>query len=99
MVNANCALCGVLTDAHRLPRWRYVVRQALIPIVRIETPYLALLQEKCRTPFLDSYFAFTANLGTHTFFMTSLPILFWCGYTDLGRAYVYCRNVWSWAAD
>jgi len=29
----------------------------------------------------------TANLGTHTFFMTALPICFWCGYTGLGRAY------------
>jgi hypothetical protein len=54
--------------------------------VRLETPYLALLQEKLRTPALDSYFAFTANLGTHTFFMIMLPILFWCGYTNVGRA-------------
>lgn len=56
--------------------------------MRWETPYLALLQEKLRTPALDSYFAFTANLGTHTFFMIMLPILFWCGYTNIGRAYV-----------
>jgi hypothetical protein len=52
----------------------------------METPYLALLQETLRTPTLDSYFAFTANLGTHTFFMVMLPILFWCGYTNVGRA-------------
>jgi hypothetical protein len=52
----------------------------------METPYLALLQETLRTPALDSYFAFTANLGTHTFFMVMLPILFWCGYTNVGRA-------------
>lgn len=31
----------------------------------------------------------TANLGTHTFFMIMLPILFWCGYTSLGRGMVY----------
>jgi hypothetical protein len=56
--------------------------------VRWETPYLAYMQDKLRTPTLDSYFAFTANLGTHTFYMVFLPILFWCGYTDVARAYV-----------
>lgn len=46
------------------------------------------MQDKLRTPFLDAYFAYTANLGTHTFFMIFLPIQFWCGYTSVGRAYV-----------
>lgn len=46
-----------------------------------------------RTPALDSYFAFTANLGTHTFFMVFLPMLFWSGYTTLGRAYVNLGNL------
>jgi hypothetical protein len=80
---------GILIDADaaRLPQWRYYLRQWLIPIVRAETPYLALLQSKLRTPMLDSYFALTANLGTHTFFMIMLPILFWCGYTTFARAY------------
>ncbi|KAF1992695.1 PAP2-domain-containing protein [Amniculicola lignicola CBS 123094] len=75
--------------AQTLPRWRHLVRQQLIPIVRWETPYLALMQETLRSPSLDSYFAFTANLGTHTFFMIMLPILFWCGYTSTGRAMVH----------
>lgn len=73
----------------KLPKWRYRLRQWLIPIVRWETPYLAWLQDRCRSPFLDSYFAFTANLGTHTFFMTFLPICFWCGYPDFGIALVH----------
>jgi membrane-associated phospholipid phosphatase len=73
-------------DAATLPGWRYRLRQHLIPIVRWETPYLALLQSYLRTPMLDSYFAFTANLGTHTFFMIALPICFWFGYTRLGLA-------------
>lgn len=77
-----------LIDANSLPLWRYWPRQKLIPLVRYETPYLAWLQEKMRTPALDSYFAFTANLGTHTFFMVFLPFLFWCGHTSLGRGYV-----------
>ncbi|KAF2651474.1 sphingosine-1-phosphate phosphohydrolase [Lophiostoma macrostomum CBS 122681] len=75
--------------AQRLPPWRNALRKRLIPIVRWETPYLALMQEKLRSPALDSYFAFTANLGTHTFYMIFLPILFWCGYTNIGRAMVH----------
>jgi dihydrosphingosine 1-phosphate phosphatase len=77
-----------LADKIKLPRWRYYIREKLLPIVRYETPYVAWLQSSLRSPFLDSYFAMTANLGTHTFFMVMLPILFWCGYTSLGRGYV-----------
>lgn len=75
-------------DRNQLPQWRYWPRQKLLPLVRYETPYLAWFQEKIRSPSLDSYFAFTANLGTHTFFMVFLPVLFWSGYTTYGRAYV-----------
>ncbi|KAL2222163.1 sphingoid base-phosphate phosphatase [Thermoascus aurantiacus ATCC 26904] len=74
---------------NRLPAWRYWPRQKLLPLIRYETPYLAWLQDKIRTPSLDSYFAFTANLGTHTFFIVCLPILFWCGHTSLGRGIIH----------
>ncbi|KAL2823306.1 phosphatidic acid phosphatase type 2/haloperoxidase [Aspergillus cavernicola] len=74
---------------YQLPQWRYWPRQKLLPLIRYETPYLAWCQEKTRTPALDSYFAFTANLGTHTFFMVFLPILFWSGYPSLGRGMVH----------
>jgi len=53
--------------------------------VRWETPYLAYLQAMFRTPALDSYFAITANLGTHTFFVLGLPVLFWCGNPGFGK--------------
>ncbi|KAK4238927.1 phosphatidic acid phosphatase type 2/haloperoxidase [Achaetomium macrosporum] len=72
-----------------LPKWRYDLRQKLLPIVRWETPYLAALQSMMRTPALDSYFAITANLGTHTFFMIFLPILFWCGFREFGKGLVH----------
>ncbi|KAK3314516.1 PAP2 superfamily-domain-containing protein [Apodospora peruviana] len=72
-----------------LPKWRYDLRQRLLPLVRWETPYLAYLQSKMRTPALDSYFAMTANLGTHTFFMIGLPILFWCGFFSFGKALIH----------
>jgi membrane-associated phospholipid phosphatase len=61
--------------------------------VRWETPWLAYMQDKIRSPALDVYFAYTANLGTHTFFMVFLPIQFWCGYTSVGRAYVEVLGV------
>lgn len=60
----------------------------MLPLIRWETPYLAWLQAKLRTPALDSYFAITANLGTHTFFMVCLPMLFWCGSPSVGKRYV-----------
>ncbi|KAK7755040.1 Long-chain base-1-phosphate phosphatase [Diatrype stigma] len=44
---------------------------------------------KLRTPALDSYFAITANLGTHTFFMIFLPIMFWCGFASFGKGIVH----------
>lgn len=76
----------IITDQSQLPKWRFKLRERLIPIVRWETPILADLQDRYRTPALDSYFAFTANLGTHTFFMTFLPILFWSGEVQMARA-------------
>ncbi|KAI0484377.1 PAP2-domain-containing protein [Xylariaceae sp. FL0804] len=72
-----------------LPRWRYDMRQRALPLIRWETPYLAWLQAKLRSPALDSYFAITANLGTHTFFMIGLPIMFWCGYASFGKGIVH----------
>ena len=75
-------------DQYKLPAWRYWVREKTLPLVRWETPYLAWLQERARRPSLDSWFAITANLGTHTFYMVMLPILFWCGYTNIGRPLV-----------
>ena len=87
---SNCralTLCAIV-DKRALPPWRYAVRQNALPLIRWETPYLAWMQDKLRTPALDSYFAITANLGTHTFFMIGLPMLFWCGYASFGKGYV-----------
>lgn len=75
----------VTPDRLRLPPWRYWLRAQLLPLIRWETPYLAYFQTKMRTPALDRYFAITANLGTHTFFMIFLPILFWCGWPGFGK--------------
>lgn len=85
----DAGLKGVDHYQTRLPRWRYRLRQYLIPIVRSETPSLAKVQTTCRSSVLDSYFAMTANLGTHTFFMAALPICFWCGFPGVGIALVH----------
>lgn len=60
----------------------------VLPLIRWETPYLAYLQSATRSPLLDSYFAITANLGTHTFFMIFLPMMFWFGFTGFAKGYV-----------
>lgn len=83
---------GLQASTHyerKLPPWRNKLRQTLIPIVRWETPYLARMQKACRSPLLDSYFALTANLGTHTFFAVLIPMCFWCGYPNFGVALVH----------
>jgi membrane-associated phospholipid phosphatase len=85
----DAGLRGLDHYAKKLPQWRYHLRQRLIPLVRWETPYLARLQSLSRTPLLDSYFALSANLGTHTFFMTFLPICFWCGFPDFGMGLIH----------
>ena len=72
-------------DKRALPPWRYKLRQRMLPLVRWETPYLARLQSAMRSPVLDRYFAITANLGTHTFFMIGIPMLFWCGFPSWGK--------------
>ncbi|RDW85672.1 sphingosine-1-phosphate phosphohydrolase-like protein [Coleophoma crateriformis] len=87
--NPDAGLRSLDHYKRKLPRWRYSLRQSLLPLIRWETPYLAWMQDKMRSPALDSYFAVTANLGTHTFFMIALPILFWCGHTSLGRGMVH----------
>ncbi|CEG65226.1 hypothetical protein RMATCC62417_02054 [Rhizopus microsporus] len=43
------------------------------------------MQKSIRTSAFDNYFVWTANLGTHTFFMVFLPILIWFGNVGLGR--------------
>lgn len=50
-----------------------------------ELSTLLFQKEKFRTRLLDKYFLYTSSLGTHTFFMTVLPCLFFFGHTDTAR--------------
>ncbi|KAK7046938.1 sphingosine-1-phosphate phosphatase [Favolaschia claudopus] len=79
-----------------LPAWRAAVRRVLVAQIRIESVLVAKMQDAIRTPFLDSYFVYSSALGTHTFFMTFLPMLFFFGYPELGRGLivVLCLGIW-----
>lgn len=73
----------------RLAPWRYTLRNLCLPLVREETEVLAWLQKAVRTPMLDAYFAWTANLASHTFYVLMLPPLFWFGASAMGRDLVF----------
>ncbi|RKP11110.1 PAP2 superfamily-domain-containing protein, partial [Thamnocephalis sphaerospora] len=64
-----------------LPAWRSALRRWLLVLVDAEQPVLS----NCRSPWRDVFFTYTTNLGTHTFFLLTIPLLFWCGYADVGR--------------
>lgn len=67
--------------------WRFVSRQFVMRNLRTETELLAKMQNRIRTPLLDKYFVYTSSLGTHTFFLTGLPIFFFFGFLEFGRGY------------
>ncbi|KAK0189160.1 sphingosine-1-phosphate phosphatase [Armillaria mellea] len=71
-----------------LPPWRAAIRRKLTQTVHLESKVIASMQEYIRTPWLDAYFVYTSSLGTHTFFMTVLPVLYFFGYEDMGRGLV-----------
>jgi hypothetical protein len=48
---------------------------------------LFCFQSRIRSPWLDTYFLQSSTLGTHTFFLVFLPIIFFFGYDELGRGY------------
>ncbi|KAJ7655329.1 PAP2 superfamily-domain-containing protein [Mycena rosella] len=71
-----------------LPPWRAAVRRKLVASIRVESVIVAKMQDAIRTPWLDTYFVHSSALGTHTFFMTFLPMLFFFGYDELGRGLI-----------
>lgn len=64
------------------------MRSKFLPLVRKETEVLAVLQSTIRTPVLDFYFAWTANLASHTFYVLMLPAPLWFGFS-VSRDLVY----------
>ncbi|KAL4068629.1 hypothetical protein V8B97DRAFT_1918710 [Scleroderma yunnanense] len=72
-----------------LPWWRSSIRSMILKAVERESPFLAEMQRRLRTPWLDTYFLYTSSLGTHTFFMIALPVLFFFGYSELGLGLIF----------
>ncbi|KAG7087336.1 hypothetical protein E1B28_013312 [Marasmius oreades] len=64
--------------------WRAGIRRKIVKRVRVESKIVAKLQDVIRRPWLDAYFVYTSSLGTHTFFMVMLPIMFFFGYPEMG---------------
>ncbi|KAF9226198.1 hypothetical protein BS17DRAFT_729195 [Gyrodon lividus] len=71
-----------------LPWWRAAIRAHILKAVGGESSILARMQGCLRSPWLDNYFLYTSSLGTHTFFMIALPLLFFFGYGEIGRGLV-----------
>ncbi|KAI0360328.1 PAP2-domain-containing protein [Trametes cingulata] len=65
--------------------WRAGIRRAIVKCVERETKWLAAMQNRVRTPFLDAYFVYTSSLGTHTFFLVMLPMFHFFGAAEFGR--------------
>ncbi|KAL1724282.1 hypothetical protein EV715DRAFT_244770 [Schizophyllum commune] len=75
---------------------RAAVRRWTLKAVERESPILARMQARIRSPFLDSYFLYTSSLGTHTFFTILLPTFFFFGNDQLGRSLclIVALGVW-----
>ena len=68
-----------------LAPWRAAIRRSVMWILHNESAILAKMQARIRTPFWDKYFVYTSSLGTHTFFMVALPMLFFFGFAGTAR--------------
>ncbi|KAK6465555.1 sphingolipid resistance protein [Scheffersomyces coipomensis] len=73
----------------RLSPFRYKLRSMLLPYIQAETIVLYKLQKALRNPTLDFYFAWTANLASHTFYILMLPPSLWFGASQLARDLIH----------
>ncbi|KAJ2781672.1 Long-chain base-1-phosphate phosphatase [Coemansia javaensis] len=75
---------------------RLYLRRLVVEQVARETPVLAEIQRRYRTPALDRLFVFTGMLGNHTFFMVALPFLhlFGMGLFARGLTFVVLWSVY-----
>ncbi|KLO10046.1 hypothetical protein SCHPADRAFT_857089 [Schizopora paradoxa] len=73
--------------------WRASLRRWILRDLRAETELIAKMQRRIRTPLLDTYFVYTSSLGTHTFFLTCLPMVFFFGFLEVGRGLVFVLSM------
>ncbi|WWC97890.1 hypothetical protein V866_004778 [Kwoniella sp. B9012] len=72
-----------------LPSWRAWLRRKLVKRLREEKDWMADWQKRVRNDGRDKFFYWTAIFGTHTFFMTFLPVLFFFGFPLKGRVLLH----------
>lgn len=76
-----------------LPPYRFKLRNKCLPFVRKETDILYQIQKRMRNKWLDYYFAYSANLASHTFYVLMLPISMWFGSAVLARDLVFVLGI------
>jgi len=77
--------------------WRSGIRRLLVKNLEAESRWIGLLQRTIRTPWLDKYFLYSSSLGTHTFFMTAIPLLLFFGQYECswGIVFVLAMGVYT----
>ncbi|KAG7762271.1 hypothetical protein KL946_004667 [Ogataea haglerorum] len=82
---------GLQSEAYyrtRMSAFQFKLRSKLLRLVQRETPLLSKIQKTCYTDWLDIYFTYSANLGSHTFYVLCLPLPVWFGFTYRDLVYV-----------
>lgn len=74
-------------DAY-LPRPVAFLRRCIVAVLRKEAPLHERHQKWVRRAWLDRYFVNTSLLGTHSFFLVFLPMVFWLGSPRFGRGLI-----------
>lgn len=76
----------------RMSSFRFNIRHFLLRFVKDETKPLTFIQNHCRNVVLDEYFIYSANLGSHFFYVICLPMTRWIPLTndkDYSRDVIY----------
>ncbi|ORY26226.1 phosphatidic acid phosphatase type 2/haloperoxidase [Naematelia encephala] len=82
-----------------LPSWRAALRRWLVVRLRKEKEWMSAWQGRVRTTARDRYFYWTAVFGTHTFFLTFLPMFFFYGFPDQGRNMLYVAGLGTYLSS
>lgn len=79
-----------------LNKSRFHVRKGLMLSLRKESEIMAKFQHKFRRKWLDKYMLWSSFLGTVTFFILLIPIPYFWGHADRGRALLQtlAASVW-----
>ncbi|CEP64484.1 phosphatase PAP2 family protein LALA0_S11e05204g [Lachancea lanzarotensis] len=73
----------------RMGPLRFKMREYLTKYTENQSEMLFQWQSKFSSKFLDQYFAYTALMGSHMFYVVMVPMPRWLGYSDVCRDLVY----------